>query len=640
MKMKLLTSVLVLTALCAQTGAAGDLTAKFGQERFYVGCNYWASHAGVYMWRNWDGAQVERDFAKLADCGMKVLRVFPLWPDFQPLTADYGGRQTFRGYSQAGGPLQNEDAVDEEMMGRFRFMCDVAQRKGLHLVVGLITGWMSGRAFVPPALERRAALSDPEAIRWEVRFVRHFVREMKDHPAIAAWDLGNECNCLGGGGDAGFWCWMHQIASEIRVNDPTRPVVSGMHGCSSQANACGSLRQQGELMDVLTTHPYPLWTPGCNAEPFDTIRNGCHAACETTLYANLSGKTAFVEEAGSMGPQIVSEERAAASMRMSLYSCWAAGIPGYLWWCAFDQNRLSFAPYDWTAIERQLGLFKADGTPKPTAVAMSDFAKFIGRLPFDLPPRQVDAVVVTSETEDAWKSSMGAWLLARQAGFDISYALAEGSLPQASFYILPSGSTYETYSRRSFWQVMERVEAGATVLITLGGRAVLSDLEEVAGVRVENHYRRDSRQKVLIGDVGFEIGDNYTWVLVPVGCEVLARNAEGQMVMTEFRYGKGKALFFAGALETNADLTGWPVYRLAAERAGVKRRIAHNNPSVGVTEHPSADGSVVVVAVNYQPRDIVCDFKSVGAVAEVFRGEVTAGKMKIRANDAVVFTIR
>jgi thymidylate synthase ThyX len=25
------------------------------------GCNYWASHAGMYMWRNWDPGVVEED---------------------------------------------------------------------------------------------------------------------------------------------------------------------------------------------------------------------------------------------------------------------------------------------------------------------------------------------------------------------------------------------------------------------------------------------------------------------------------------------------------------------------------------------------------------------------------------------------
>ena len=51
----------------------------------------------MHMWRDWNGEQVERDFDLLAAHNLTVLRVFPLWPDFQPLTADFGGGGGFRG---------------------------------------------------------------------------------------------------------------------------------------------------------------------------------------------------------------------------------------------------------------------------------------------------------------------------------------------------------------------------------------------------------------------------------------------------------------------------------------------------------------------------------------------------------------
>ena len=30
-------------------------------------------------------------------------------------------------------------------------------------------------------------------------------------------------------------------------------------------------------------------------------------------------------------------------MRTQMFSCWAAGIPAFVWWCAFDQGRYLFA---------------------------------------------------------------------------------------------------------------------------------------------------------------------------------------------------------------------------------------------------------------------------------------------------------
>ena len=638
--------IVLLAASVASILVRGDEAPKAAAERpslagesFFVGCNYWASHAGMYMWRDWNPRQVESDLDRLAAHGMTVLRVFPLWPDFQPLTAEFGGGGSFHGYAQSGGPLKNYAAVDDAMLERFRFLCDAADRRGIRLVVGLVTGWMSGRMFAPPALERMNVVTDAEAIVWQCRFVRYFVSHLRDHRAIAAWDLGNECNCMGGATAAQLWTWMHAVAAEIRLADPSRPVVSGMHSVSTRADASTNMRQQGELTDFLTTHPYPLWTPDCNEEPFDTIRNGCHPACETTLYAALAKTPAFVEEAGSMGPQIVSEERAARTMRMQLFSSWAAGVPGFVWWCGFDQNRLAFAPYEWTAIERELGLFTADGEPKPTARTMKEFADFLKKLPISaLPPRRVDAVVLVSEVEDFWKQALGAWILSREAGFDITYCSAEEELPESDFYILPSGGTYNTYSGRAFGRVLARAERGATLLITLGNGAILSGLEGAAGIRTETHHRGSGVRSVRCPDGEFALGDSHVRRIIAVDCETLATDADGSPVLTEHRLGAGRVLFFNGALESNAAVAGWPAYRLAAARAGVRRVVRRAEPRVGLTEHRAGD-RIYVVAVNYAPEPIRCPLEIDGTLGRVFRGKVTAGELALEANEAAVFEV-
>ena len=57
----------------------------FAQGRMAIGTNYWASHAGTAMWTDWQPDVVDRDLAALSAAGLQWLRVFPLWPDFQPL---------------------------------------------------------------------------------------------------------------------------------------------------------------------------------------------------------------------------------------------------------------------------------------------------------------------------------------------------------------------------------------------------------------------------------------------------------------------------------------------------------------------------------------------------------------------------
>ena len=610
--------------------------------RMAVGCNYWASHAGIYMWRNWNPGQVEKDLDLMAAHGMTVLRVFPLWPDFQPLVRDCQFAGSFVDYLQSDGPLKNYAAVDDEMMSRFRFLCDAAEKRGVKLIVGLITGWMSGRMFVPPAFENVDVLTDQAAIMWESRFVRYFIEKMKDHPAIIAWDLGNECNCMGHADQFQMWNWFHAISLEIKNTDRTRPVVSGLHSVGTKADARVNFRQMRELMDILTTHPYPLWTPNCNIEEFASIRNACHAPCETVMYSNLGGHPAFVEEAGSLGPSVASEKNAAATMRMQLFGSWAAGIPMYLWWCAFDQTQLAFSPYERNHVERELGLFAAGGVPKPTAVAMKDFRRFLDSLPFsELPPRQIDAVVVATENENAWPVLQHAWLLSRQAGFDIRYASAERPLPESKFYILPSGTGLDTYSRSAWLRVCAKAEQGATVLVTLGNKSMLSQLREMTGVENLSFFQGSRKVSFTIDGKRVEFTEPTTRRIAAREAKILVADECGEPLMTEFSLGKGKVLFFNAALEANGGLSAWPAYELAARIAGVSRRVVMttDNRALGLTEHMASNGKVYVVSVNFKSEKVDCPVKVRGSVTGIWNAAYADGILSVGPNDGCVLEL-
>ena len=55
-------------------------------NKYLIGCNYWASNLGIYMWRGYDKEVIEKDMKVLSEHGVNCLRIFPLWPDFQPLS--------------------------------------------------------------------------------------------------------------------------------------------------------------------------------------------------------------------------------------------------------------------------------------------------------------------------------------------------------------------------------------------------------------------------------------------------------------------------------------------------------------------------------------------------------------------------
>ena len=111
--------------------------------------------------------------------------------------------------------------------------------------------------------------------------------------------------------------------------------------------------------------------------------------------------------------------------------------------------------------------------------------------------------------------------------------------------------------------------------------------------------------------------------------------------MTSYPYGKGKVLFFNGALETDAQLTGFPAYALAAAEAGVVRRVTCPVPTIGLTEHPDADGSLWVVAINYAPVSVACPLSVDGMLDRVYgRATVKNGVLNLGANDGCVLHIK
>ena len=641
------------TALAYEPYPKDDI---FTQGEFFIGCNYWAKNAGMYMWREWCPDVVEREIGELAKNGVNVMRVFPLWNDFQPLTGVCAAGGAYKSYLQNDKPLTNPAGVDDEMVRRFRFMCDVAEKNGIKLIVGIVTGWMSGRQFVPVVFEEKNVLTDPEAIMWQTRFVRYFVNALKDHKAIVAWDFGNECNCMGETTQAEFYNWMDHIGSAIRLADPSRPVVSGMHGLSTCERDRAPIRLNGELSDILCTHPYAFYVGGCGKEAFNTMRTELHPTAESLLYADLGGRPCFVEEIGNLGTSCTSDARTAAGMRCTLFSAWANDLKGCLWWCNSDQEVLEFPPYVDTANERELGLLRQDYSPKPVMREMKEFQRFRASLPFrKLPRRRTDAVIVVPERSAGWIPGFGAYLLARQAGFDPRFAGAEHELPESGFYIVCSPKSDASYSYLAQKRIFAKAKEGATVLLVYSAASRFTALRQHAGLEVD-YCSLSPIQRTFELDAcpGRKIscGDSGTCKLIARECEVLGRTLDGEPAFTRFKCGKGTVLVCNAPIDRQAIMrtdafTGekvqpyYLVFREAMKIAGVKRVVEKGDcPWVGITEHPAADGSAIVMAINFEPRAITCPVSLKGRIGRVWRGKVNADAIELPPNEAALFEVR
>lgn len=336
-----------------------------------------------------------------------------------------------------------------------------------------------------------------------------------------------------------------------------------------------------------------------------------HGTVETCLYADISGKPAFVEETGNFGPAFCDEETAGEIARVQAFSLWAHDCRGLLWWCAHEQSELEHPPYDWISMERELGLLRTDGSAKPVFEALSRASQNIDDLPIDrLPPRRIDATCILTEGQDQWAAAYSSFLLAKQAGFDIAFCYADRPLPDSPFYLLPSICNLRALSRRRELELRERVEAGATLYVSADD-GFLGEIMKMTGLHVRGRHGRATPCEFSFAGAHLSISAATRFQLGAGSATVLASEA-GVPVFSVANCGKGKVYFVAAPLETSlARETGaflpqanpaWKIYaRIWADQIS-HRHIGKDNPAVGITEHILPDGSLLAVLINYQPE--------------------------------------
>ena len=522
---------------------------------YMIGCNYWGSKYGTDMWKYWDEDSVRKDLKELSKYNMRYLRVFPNWREFQPIYALRDWRNKLCEYRFADDrPIDNEFGLDMKAVEHFKTFCKIADDNGIKLAVSIVTGWMSGRVFVPPALEHLNHLIDAESISWQIKFVRGLVRNLKDIENIAAWDLGNECNCLGDVENRMHaYLWTASIRNAILSEDKSRRIMSGMHGLGVGFKDVWTIQDQGELTDILCPHPYPSPTVGGDIEPANTLRTTIIPTAQVALYSGVGCKPAMIQEQGTMSNCVCNESIAADYMRVNLWSGWANGSQGYFWWCAHELKNTVKPPYGWTMTEDELGLLKCDYSPKKVAFTMKEVVESIENMPFNkLPDAEIDVVCIIPDNLDKYNYVANAsYILAKQAGLNMTFVYHRQPLPNAKLYILPSVKSWSPIGRESFLKIIEKVKAGATLLVS-SSNGFVSEIEEVFGLESLGMMDSAERNKADFGGYELDFAYERKYMLRSVGAEVLAEDTDKTVILAKNKLGDGEVYYLNFPIETNA----------------------------------------------------------------------------------------
>jgi endo-1,4-beta-mannosidase len=102
-------------------------------QPFTLGVNYWPRRKAMYWWSNFDEGEECEEFDLIHELGLKLVRIFLLWEDWQPTSTD----------------------VNAEALDHLEQVCDIGEARDLQLDVTFFTGHMSGPSWAPSWMLRR-----------------------------------------------------------------------------------------------------------------------------------------------------------------------------------------------------------------------------------------------------------------------------------------------------------------------------------------------------------------------------------------------------------------------------------------------------------------------------------------------------
>lgn len=339
-------------------------------------------------WSDFDRSEVADDFARIAASGLDSVRLFLTWADFQPAL----------------------DEVDRRMLDRLVAVADLADGAGLALAPTLFTGHMSGVNWIPPwalggtdrddrfrvvsdgrvtSVGLRNWYSDPVIAGAQAFLAGEIAAALAGREAIWMWDLGNESsNCVIPPSLSSALEWLRRIASAIRTSDHEALVTVGLHMEDLEEDRKLGPLQAAEACDLLSMHGYPIyanWADGPTDEqllPFLAHITRWLGDGRDVLFSELGLPTYRrgdpVEEAARRQSScpLIEERAAAAYTDRALAALRQAGCAGAMLWCYTDYDSAMWdrPPLDVAVHERSFGLWRADGSPKPSVAVLEAFA--------------------------------------------------------------------------------------------------------------------------------------------------------------------------------------------------------------------------------------------------------------------------
>ncbi|MFF2650141.1 glycosyl hydrolase [Streptomyces sp. NPDC058045] len=324
------------------------------------GANYTPSQGWFHHWLDFDVDAVRADLDSIAALGLDHIRVFPIWPYFQP----------------------NRTLIRPRAVRQLVQLVDAAAEFGLDVNVDGLQGHLSSFDFLPAwtgTWHRRNLFTDEDTVTAEAAYLRTLAAALADRPNFLGMTVGNEINQFAAGphpdpdritpGQAERW--LRRMLAACREGAPGALHLHAEYDATwYQDDQPFTPAQAGALGDLTAVHSWVFNGTAQRHGPTGTATEQ-HAAYLVELskaWAEDPHRPVWLQEVGAPAPHIPAARAAAFTEATVEAALDCPDLWGVTWWCSHDVPR---ELADFPELEYSLGLLTSDRAPKPAGRALA-----------------------------------------------------------------------------------------------------------------------------------------------------------------------------------------------------------------------------------------------------------------------------
>ncbi|MFC4511400.1 glycosyl hydrolase [Streptomyces ehimensis] len=387
------------------------------------GVNYTPTRGWFHHWLDFDLDDIRADLDSVAALGLDHIRVFPLWPLFQP----------------------NRTLIRPRAVDQLVRLADAAAERGLDVAVDGLQGHLSSFDFIPSwttTWHRRNIFTDPDVVDAQAAYLTTLAAALAGRPGFLGMTVGNEINQFSGRphpdpdpvtpAQAGRW--LRRMLAACEAGAPGLPHVHASYDAAWYDGTHPFTPAHSARLGAMTTVHSWVFDGTAQRYGHDAPATGLHAAYLVELskaWADDPARPVWLQEVGAPAPHVPPSGAAAFAEATIEAVLDCPDVWGITWWCSHDVDR---GLADFPELEYGLGLLTNDRVVKPVGEVVGRYARERGRHPVaEAGARRTALVLDAGEPEEApgrgvcapGGAFFEAWMRGASGGGRVGVVLAE-----------------------------------------------------------------------------------------------------------------------------------------------------------------------------------------------------------------------